>query len=216
MQLIGILLAAGRGVRFDASAQRLKLLEPYPSGCAEAPPLVLAAARKLLAIGPVIAVVRAQIDANQHRLRELLTAAGCQVLSSAGASNDIASASGAAGGGDEHAEGSGISIASAVRASAGADGWIIALADMPRIQNGTFAAVRQALIDGAVAAAPYYGGRRGHPVGFAAACGAELAALAGDEGACAVLQRHAPVRLEVDDPGVLFDVDQPADLRAGS
>ena len=231
MNLIGVLLAAGRGARFDASAQRLKLLEPYPRGRADAVPLALAAARKLLAFGPVIAVVRAPshakrdawFDANQARLRELLAGQGCQVLCYAkmdGEGEGAAKISTAGAACATALEGTGTSIARAVQASAAADGWIVALADMPEIQAATIAAVRQALEDGALTAAPYYRGRRGHPVGFAAACGAELAALTGDDGARAVLERHPPVRIDVDDPGVLFDVDQPEDLdhqdRAGT
>ena len=34
-----------------------------------------------------------------------------------------------------------------------------------------------------------------------------LAALRGDGGARAVLARHPPLRIDVDDPGVLYDVD---------
>ncbi len=216
MKLIGVLLAAGRGTRFDASARRSKLLEPYPPGRADSLPLVLAAARKLLEVGPVIAVVRAPSesrcdagDENQQRLRDLLQVHGCRVLSCA-VGDDLQAA--------DHprapAEGIGTSIACAVRASAEADGWIVALGDMPGVRETTIAAVRQALIDGADTAAPYYRGRRGHPVGFAAVCRAELAALAGDEGARAILERHPPMHVDVEDPGILFDVDQPGDLHA--
>jgi molybdenum cofactor cytidylyltransferase len=214
MKIVGVLLAAGRGARFDASAQRLKLLEPYPPGRSEALPLAIVAARKLRAVGPVIAVVRAQIDANQQRLRELLAAEGCQILSYAMANTDAASMSGRTPQGAGRPEGSGSSIASAVQASADADGWIICLADMPAIEASTIAAVRQALLDGHSCVAPHYRGQRGHPVGFGAACGAELAALAGDEGARSVLQRHPPFRVDVDDPGILFDVDRAADLQS--
>lgn len=225
--VLGVLLAAGRGARFDASARRLKLLEPYPAGQAGAPPLILAAARPLLAAGPVLAVVRtlsarraAAIDgpnpAQLRRLAELLAGAGCRVVSyteaDRGAADELEGQRD--GGGAGRGEGTGASIACAVRASPGAGGWIVALGDMPRIQAATIAAVRRALLDGALTAAPYFQGRRGHPVGFGAACEAQLAALAGDQGARAVLQRHPPVRIDVDDPGVLFDVDRPEDLQA--
>ncbi|MCL4799694.1 MAG: nucleotidyltransferase family protein, partial [Burkholderiales bacterium] len=57
-------------------------------------------------------------------------------------------------------------------------------------------------------------GERGHPVGFAARYGAELAALAGDAGAREILRRDRGLveLIEVDDPGVLRDVDTRADL----
>jgi molybdenum cofactor cytidylyltransferase len=218
MHFTGVLLAAGRGRRFDPAGGRLKLLAPYPAGSPDAVPLAVAAARALRAVLPVVAVVRAAPagagaapDAAQWaqlaRLQVLLEAEGCRVLSSANADSGAAAL-------DAADEGTGCSIACAVRASTPSDGWIVALADMPCIRPATIAAVQAALRAGARTAAPWYRGQRGHPVGFAAACREELAALRGDEGARALLQRYPPQRVEVDDPGVLFDVDEPADLAA--
>jgi len=196
MDVVGILLAAGQGVRFDPSGQRLKLLEDYPAGPGGGEPIAVLAARTLrAAVGPVIAVVRVEDSPNQERLRALLSEQGCTVLGCEGA-----------------AEGIGTSIACAIRASAGARGWIIALADMPQVQQATIAAVRSALESGAASAAPFHRGQRGHPVGFGAVCGPELAALAGDSGARAVLARHPPVRIDVDDRGALCDIDDALDL----
>jgi len=196
MEVVGILLAAGKGERFDPSAQRLKLLEPVAAGPESPEPIAVAAARRLrAAVGAVIAVVRDDTSANQLRLRELLSQQGCAVLPCARAH-----------------EGIGASIACGVRASPRADGWIIALADMPQVQQQSIAAVRKAILGGAASAAPFYRGQRGHPVGFGAVCGAELAALAGDTGARELLRRYACVRIDVEDPGVLCDIDEPADL----
>jgi molybdenum cofactor cytidylyltransferase len=56
-------------------------------------------------------------------------------------------------------------------------------------------------------------GVRGHPVGFALHHYDALAALDGDTGARALFA-SAPVQLlDVDDPGIVRDVDTPADLR---
>ena len=57
-------------------------------------------------------------------------------------------------------------------------------------------------------------GERGHPVGFAARYRAALMALSGDEGARSVVAANAAdvMTIEVDDPGVVRDVDRPADL----
>lgn len=194
MDVVGILLAAGKGERFDPSSQRLKLLESFGSQGAE--PIAVAAARGLrAAVGTVIAIVRNEAGANQDLLRALLAEQGCNVLPC------------------KHAhEGIGASIACAVRASMHARGWIIALADMPQVQQQTIAAVRKAIVEGAASAAPFYRGQRGHPVGFGAICGPELTALKGDVGARVVLQAHPPVRIDVEDPGVLCDIDEPADL----
>jgi molybdenum cofactor cytidylyltransferase len=110
--------------------------------------------------------------------------------------------------------GMGHSLAAAVRATAGAAGWVIALGDMPFMAPATLRAVAESVAAGQLIVAPSFGGERGHPVGFGAALGPELAALAGDEGARTVLARHRDrlTLLSVSDAGVLRDVDQPTDL----
>ena len=96
------------------------------------------------------------------------------------------------------------------------DGLVLALADMPCIQPGTAIAVAQAVADGALVAAPQRGGRRGHPVGFAARLRGELERLDGDEGARGVVEAYAgrATLIDCDDPGIFIDVDTPADLIA--
>ena len=108
----------------------------------------------------------------------------------------------------------GASLACGVQATANAKGWLVALADMPWITPATIARVAAAVADGALLAAPFHAGERGHPVGFGAACYAQLAALTGDEGAKSVIAAHRDrvARIDVDDRGVLRDVDAPADL----
>jgi molybdenum cofactor cytidylyltransferase len=95
-----------------------------------------------------------------------------------------------------------------------ADGWIVALADMPRIKPATIKAMVAALQQGALIAAPIHKGERGHPVGFGAALRDELLKLDGDVGARAVMERHrdSVQLIECDDPGVMFDVDRKSDL----
>lgn len=111
--------------------------------------------------------------------------------------------------------GMGDSIAAAVRATAGAAGWLVLPGDLPLVQPATLRAVAAALAHSAVAA-PVYRGERGHPVGFAAQCLPELRAVAGEQGAAAVVRRHAQhggVRaVEVDDEGVVTDIDTVHDL----
>jgi len=111
-------------------------------------------------------------------------------------------------------EGMGASLACGVAASADANGWVVALADMPWIATRTIRAVGEAIVAGASLAAPVCRGERGHPVGFAASHRAALMALEGDEGARAILAHAgtALVRIDVDDAGVLRDVDAPGDL----
>jgi hypothetical protein len=71
-----------------------------------------------------------------------------------------------------------------------------------------------ALAEHPVACTQYHG-RRGHPVGFSSELYSELIALDGDDGARRLVARYpAPMALEVDDPGVLVDIDTVEDLAA--
>jgi molybdenum cofactor cytidylyltransferase len=111
-------------------------------------------------------------------------------------------------------EGMGASLACAARAAGEVDGYLVALGDMPFVRPSSIAAVREALAQGASLVAPYWRARRGHPVGIAAKYRADLLAAAGDEGAKALLSRHAAEmrKIPVGDPGVIRDIDRPEDL----
>lgn len=187
-RIVGLLLAAGQGRRFGGD----KLLQPLADGT----PVAVAAARALkAACADSIAVLRPEQDA----LAALLEAEGLRVVRCAAARS-----------------GMGYSLAAGVAASRDARGWLVALADMPCIRVATLQAVAELIGGGAALAAPSYAGRRGHPVGFAARWRGALLALEGDEGARAILQQSRFLLhvLETDDPGVLQDVDSPADLAA--
>ena len=107
--------------------------------------------------------------------------------------------------------GMGTSIALGVADTAEAGGWLILPADLPLITAQSIQRVAEALATHPVVV-PVVGGKRGHPVGFGAACRDELLALAGDEGARHIANRHAPFRLELDDLGCVLDVDTPEAL----
>ena len=107
--------------------------------------------------------------------------------------------------------GVGHSIAAGVAARCDSPGWLVLPADMPLVRPSTLQAVARALAEHAVAY-PQYLGRRGHPVGFSAELYADLAALEGDVGARRVIARYAALAIEVDDPGVLIDIDTESDL----
>ena len=107
--------------------------------------------------------------------------------------------------------GMGFSIAAGVAARPNATGWLVLPGDMPMVQSASLAAVAAALEQHPVAYAQYRG-RRGHPVGFSAELYSELATLSGDEGARRLVARYPAHGVEVDDPGVLVDVDTEADL----
>jgi molybdenum cofactor cytidylyltransferase len=107
--------------------------------------------------------------------------------------------------------GMGDSIAAAVRATWGAQGWLVLPGDLPLVRPATLLAVAGALT-GAQVVVPMHAGQAGHPVGFDRDCGPALAALSGPQGAAAVVRAHAMLRLPVDDDGVVTDVDTIAAL----
>lgn len=197
--VVGILLAAGAGKRFDPRGRRLKLLEPVTPN--DATVIAAAAARHLrAATDDVVAVVRPAATGAQARLHSLLEAATCHLAVSERADDGIGSSLA-------------VGALAAQRLNPEAIGCIVALADMPAIQPSTIAAIADALRAGQATVAPTNDGRRGHPVGFARSLFGELAALTGDVGAREVLDRHPPLLIEVDDPGIHYDIDTPEDLR---
>ena len=84
---------------------------------------------------------------------------------------------------------------------------------MPLVRPSTLRAVARELERSPVAYAQH-GGRRGHPVGFAAELYSELVGLTGDQGARRVIARYPAVGVELDDPGILIDIDTVDDLAA--
>ena len=107
--------------------------------------------------------------------------------------------------------GMGDSIAAAVSAEPAHRGWLIALGDMPFIHPDTLERVARSVEDNAISV-PLHGGKYGHPVAFGRAFGPALMALAGEKGAKRLFQGARIKEIEVDDPGVLWDVDVPAAL----
>lgn len=85
--------------------------------------------------------------------------------------------------------------------------------DYPAVLSSTAGAVAAALREGASLVVPRYQNRHGHPVGISAALAGEIMALAGDASARDVIHRHAARYLDTGDPGILLDVDSPADYR---
>jgi len=186
LNIVGLLLAAGSASRFGSD----KLRHELPHGVS----IAVQSARHLkLELPRVVAVVRPGSD----ELAQALTAEKCEVVTCHNA-----------------AEGMGASLACAARAAGEADGYLIALADMPFLRRTTIAAVREALVAGAPLAAPYFRARRGHPVGLSRRFFQELLALRGDEGAKHVIavNEKLMVKIPVGDPGALRDIDRPEDL----
>lgn len=192
--VVGLLLAAGMGRRFDPQGRHDKLLARIAGT-----PVATRSARTLLAAcGRVLAVVR-------PRSPEL-----CEALAAGGITEFVEC--------PQAEQGMGHSLACGARAAASSRPGLIvvALADMPWIQVATIrkliAAARRPGAAGDQIVVAESAARRGHPVIFTAAHLPELGRCDGDRGAAALLGRYPVVRIPVDDPGVIHDIDRPEDL----
>jgi molybdenum cofactor cytidylyltransferase len=182
-----IVTAAGSGSRFGGSVHKLD--QAFGSSTVLATTVRNAVQTQL----PVVVVT---------------TAARVPLLSQVVAQRDIVVVSET-----EAARGMGATIATGVVERSGATGWLVLPGDMPMVQPGTMLAVCGALEQHPVAYAQYKG-RRGHPVAFAAELYSELIQLGGDDGARRVMLRYPAHGQEVEDAGVLMDIDTPSDLEA--
>lgn len=95
-----------------------------------------------------------------------------------------------------------------------AAGFLVALGDMPLIETATLETLCRtfAAANGPAIVFPVMDGKRGHPVIFDRVFRDELLRLEGDGGAQPVIQRHreAVLDVEVEDAGIVRDVDTPA------
>ena len=184
--IVGLLLAAGASTRFGSD----KLRHALPHGV----PIAVQAARVFkLELSRVVAVVKP----GSAELVDALKKEGCEVVVCENA-----------------AEGMGASLACAARAAGEAAGYLVALGDMPFVRRTSIAAVRDALLNGAVLVAPYFRARRGHPVGIGEIFYKDLLSLRGDEGAKKLLAANEGqlVKIPIGDPGVIRDIDTTQDL----
>ncbi|ATH83346.1 nucleotidyltransferase family protein [Pseudomonas sp. KHPS1] len=113
------------------------------------------------------------------------------------------------------AQGMGHSLAAGAErllAESRADAVAIFLADMPSIRRHSLEALMACAAPDRIVL-PSHQGKRGHPVLFGRRFWAQLAELSGDTGARPVIQRNpdAVQILELDDPGLLLDVDTAED-----
>lgn len=184
-----IVLAAGRGSRFRGAGHKLE--QPIEGGNVLVGTLRHAIASHL----PVVVVTT---EALEPMVRPLVATRDVIVLPEVGSRGGL---------------GMGVSIAAGVSARPDVPGWLILPADMPLVQPASMVAVAKALETHPVAYAQYKG-RRGHPVGFNAELYSELVALSGDEGARRLVARFPAQGVEVDDAGVLVDLDTEEDIAA--
>jgi molybdenum cofactor cytidylyltransferase len=185
-----VVLAAGRGLRFRGAGHKLEQSLGDETVLARTIGHAIATGMR------VVVVTTAALEASVKRVvaaRELVLV---HELNARGQPNPL---------------GMGFSIAAGVSATGDADGWLIVPGDMPMLRASSMLAVAEALEQYPVAYAQYRG-QRGHPVGFSAELYSELVDLQGDEGARRLVARYPAQAVELDDPGVLLDVDTDEDL----
>ena len=190
-QIVGLLLAAGRGRRFDPAGIQSKLLQTLPTAAGRT--VLASAAATLAAALPVCIVLRPDVPEQIAQIAEY------PWVQCANADDGMAA-----------------SLAYGVQQTQAAAGWVIALADMPYVESATIQALAAALRQGADIAVPTFQGRRGNPVGFSRLHLPRLLALRGDQGARSLLQSFPVVEVALDDPGIHQDIDTVADIRQSS
>ena len=115
----------------------------------------------------------------------------------------------------DHALGMGASLAEGLRAlNPQSQGGLVFLGDMPRVPISLVSHLIAAIGQGALAAAPVFDGRRGHPVLISAALFDQIGRLRGDQGAGKILDQLGEklALIKAPDDGCLFDIDRPGDL----
>ncbi len=189
MSVAAIVLAAGRGARFDAA--RSKLLADYGGR-----PLVRCAVEAALASNASKTIV-----VTGHARGEIEQA--LVGLPAAFAHNP------------DFASGMASSLRAGLARAADSGGALILLGDMP----GVTSAILDQLIAAferapeCAAVAPVYQGRRGNPVLLGGRLVAGVASLTGDEGARRLLRAvDGVIEIAVDDKSVIMDIDTQEDL----
>lgn len=185
-----VVLAAGRGSRFEGNGHKLAQLLGGTSVLARTLEVVMTAGLPLVVVttAPLAPLVLDMVASRDVVLLPPVDSRSAEPL------------------------GMGYSIAAGVTARPNAPGWLVLPGDMPLVRPDSLLAVARALRERTIVYAQHQG-RRGHPVGFAGELYTELALLQGDDGARRLLARYPADAVELDDPGVLLDVDTEADLR---
>jgi len=185
-----VVLAAGRGMRFRGAGHKLEQSLGDETVLARTIGQAIASGMR------VVVVTTAALEPSVKRMVAAREVVLVPELNARGQPNPL---------------GMGFSIAAGVSATGDADGWLIVPGDMPMLRASSMVAVAQALEQYPVAYAQYRG-QRGHPVGFSAELYSELVGLQGDEGARRLVARYPAQAVDLDDPGVLLDVDTDEDL----
>lgn len=97
--------------------------------------------------------------------------------------------------------------------ASGGDPVLVLPADMPFVRPETVAAVWAECVRTGRIVSPTFQGRRGHPLAVPRALRDEILAAPPETTLSEVLARYERVELPLGDPGIVRDVDVPADIR---
>ena len=192
MNLVVVILAAGAGSRL-APGGVAKALLPIEDTTYLA--RIASTARAAGAV-EIVAVIA---EPHGARVREQAESLAVRVIENPDPSRGMAS-----------------SVALGFAALAQGDAAFLWPVDHPHVQRETLVQLSATLGNREVSR-PRFGGRGGHPPLIARSAWSALAACADvDGGARAVIAGLDVIEVEVDDPGVVRDIDTPADLEAAS
>uniref|UniRef100_UPI0031391A38 nucleotidyltransferase family protein n=1 Tax=Pseudomonas sp. SST3 TaxID=2267882 RepID=UPI0031391A38 len=190
-----VVLAAGQGSRYREHRDEDKLLSPS-TDAPDASPVLAETLSALSGVAEWLLVVAR--DDNQRLLawlNQIGEGLGAEILS-------------------VRSNGLGHSLAQAVAHRSARRGWLVALGDMPYVRRESIARIAAAIQPQRLVV-PTYRGQRGHPRGIGAHYLDQLLMLGDDRGAQGLFVDSQVIEIELDDPGVLQDIDRPGDRRPG-
>jgi molybdenum cofactor cytidylyltransferase len=190
-RIAAVILAAGRSTRYGGSNKLLADLDGVPIVRRVAEVALASRAR------PVVVVTGHQSD----RVKEALKDLDVQLVHN-----------------PNYAKGLSTSLKAGIGAlPSGADGAIVCLGDMPRIEANHIDRLIAAFApkEGRLIALPVHNGKRGNPALFGRALFAEMVEAEGDTGARHIIGNHADEVAEVDlgSDAIFVDVDTPDALQ---
>ncbi|WP_137290561.1 nucleotidyltransferase family protein [Natronorubrum halophilum] len=190
VELVGVVLAAGRGTRFEGGNKLLATVDDEP---------IVGRSARALAGGSLDRTI-AILGHDSEAVRDAI-----------GPHVDETTIN------DEYERGQSRSVRSGARYARefGADAALFLPGDMPCVDAATVRRLADAYRDdSADIVVPTYEGHRGNPVLFDAVHFDELASISGDVGGRALFDAANVRRVPVDDPGIHLDVDTAADLES--
>ncbi len=192
LRFCALVLAGGRGKRFDNTGKSDKLM---------------ASIGGIPALGHVISNLKTQIDdvlvvtrpgGNSAQIRQVAELFGAQTAICIDADSGMG-----------HTLAWGTSQAAS---KFDPQAMIVCLGDMPFVSSTTIHALMRHVVAPDDVAVPKMNGRLGNPVAFGMAHFAALGQLAGDRGARQLLSSLKPTEVEMQDTGIFEDIDTIAEL----